>query len=47
MLISEQRAAIRKALRDELGFRGSRISAEFVEALRLYALNGQGDMDLL
>jgi uncharacterized protein len=45
MLISEQRAAIRKALRDELGFRGSRISAEFVEALRLYALNGQGDMD--
>ncbi|MDQ6735790.1 MAG: DUF2309 domain-containing protein, partial [Nitrospirota bacterium] len=45
MLISEQRAAIRKALRDELGFRGSRISAEFVEALRLHALNGQGGMD--
>lgn len=45
MLMSEQRAAIRKALRDELGFRGSQISAEFVEALRLHALNGQGDMD--
>ena len=46
MLVAEQRAAIRKALRDELGIRGSRISAEFIEALRLYALNGQGDMDV-
>lgn len=45
MLVSDQRAAIRKALRDELGIRGSRISAEFVEALRLYALNGQENMD--
>ena len=45
MLVAEQRAAIRKALRDELSVRGSRISADFVEALRLYTLNGQGDMD--
>ena len=45
MLVAEQRAAVRKALRDELGVRGSRISSEFVEALRLCALNGQGDMD--
>ncbi|HKN85932.1 MAG TPA: DUF2309 domain-containing protein [Nitrospiraceae bacterium] len=46
MLVAEQRAAIRKALRDELGVRGSRISADFIEALRRYALNGQGDMEV-
>lgn len=44
MLVSEQRAIIRKALRDHLGVRSSRISSEFVEALRLYALNGEADM---
>lgn len=42
MLISEQRAVIRKALRDQLNIRGSRIVPEFVEALRLHALNGGG-----
>jgi uncharacterized protein len=40
MLVSEQRAVIWKALRDRLGFRGSRISQEFVEALRLRAMDG-------
>ncbi len=42
MLVSEQRAVIWKALRDRFGVRGSRISPEFVEALRLQALNGEG-----
>ena len=46
MLVSEQRAIIRKALRDQLGVRGSRISSEFVEALRLHALNGQEAMEV-
>ena len=45
MLVSEQRAIIRKALRDEVGSRGSRISPEFVEALRFQALNGEGGME--
>jgi uncharacterized protein YbcC (UPF0753/DUF2309 family) len=45
MLVSEQRAIIRKAVRDQLGVRSSRISPEFVEALRLHALNGEGDMN--
>jgi uncharacterized protein YbcC (UPF0753/DUF2309 family) len=45
MLVSEQRAVIWKALRDRLGVRGSRISPEFVEALRLQALNGEGAME--
>ncbi len=44
MLVSEQRAVIWKALRDRLGFRGFRIAPEFVEALRLQALNGDGGM---
>jgi len=42
MLIAEQRAVIRKALRDQLNIRGSRIVPEFVEAVRLHALNGGG-----
>lgn len=44
MLVSEQRAVIWKALRERLGFRGSRIAPEFVEALRLHALHGNGDV---
>ncbi len=42
MLVSEQRAIIWKALRDHLGFRGFLISPEFVETLRLQALNEEG-----
>ena len=45
MLIAEQRAIIWKALRDRVGLRGSRISPEFVEALRLQALNGEGEAE--
>ncbi|HEY3196846.1 MAG TPA: DUF2309 domain-containing protein [Nitrospirales bacterium] len=41
MLVAEQRSTIWKALRDRVGVRASRISAEFVEALRLQALNGE------
>jgi uncharacterized protein YbcC (UPF0753/DUF2309 family) len=44
MLVSQQRAVIWKAVRDRLGVRGSRISPEFVEALRLQALNGEEGM---
>ncbi len=43
MLVAEQRAIIWKTLRDRVGFRGSRISPEFVEALRLQALNGESE----
>lgn len=43
MLVSEQRAVIWRALRERLGFRGSRIAPAFVEALRLHTLNGNGD----
>lgn len=45
MLVAEQRAVVWKALRDRLGFRGLRISQEFVEALRLHCLNGNGGME--
>jgi uncharacterized protein len=45
MLVSEQRAVIWKALRDQLGVRGSR-TPEFVEALRLQALNGEEAMEI-
>jgi uncharacterized protein YbcC (UPF0753/DUF2309 family) len=45
MLVSEQRAVIWKALGDELGLRGSRVSPEFVETLRLQAMNGEGDTE--
>jgi uncharacterized protein YbcC (UPF0753/DUF2309 family) len=41
MVASEQCATIRKALRERLGLHGSRISPDFVEALRRRALNGQ------
>jgi len=44
MLVSEQRAIIWKALRDQHGIRGSHISQEFVETLRLQALNGEVGM---
>lgn len=44
MVQSEQRAVIWKALRDELGLRGSRIGPEFVEALRRHALQGEGEL---
>jgi uncharacterized protein YbcC (UPF0753/DUF2309 family) len=43
MLVSEQRAVIWKALRNELGVRSSRVSPEIVEVLRVQALNGEGD----
>ncbi len=43
MLVSEQRALIWRTLRDQLGVRGSRIAPEFVEGLRLHALNGKDD----
>lgn len=45
MVVSEQRAVIWKALRERLGFRGSRISLEFVESLRLHSLNGHGRLE--
>lgn len=45
MLVTEQRAIVWRALRDRLGFRGIRISQEFVEALRLHCLNGNGGME--
>ncbi|WP_447979286.1 DUF2309 domain-containing protein [Candidatus Nitrospira bockiana] len=45
MVVGEQRAVIWKALRGELGLRGSRISPGFVEALRLQAMNGEESLD--
>ncbi len=42
MLTSEQGATIRKALQGRLGLHESRITPEFVEALRKRALNGEG-----
>lgn len=45
MLASEQRAAIWKALRERLGFRGFLISPQLVEAFRRQALNGEPGMD--
>jgi uncharacterized protein YbcC (UPF0753/DUF2309 family) len=39
MVVSEQRALIWKALRDRFALRGSRINAEFVEALRRRSLD--------
>jgi len=45
MLVSEQRAVIWKALHNQLGLRGSRISPGFVEALRRQAMNGEGGTD--
>jgi len=45
MLVSEQRAMIRKALRERLGLHGSRVTSELVEALRRQALNGEGAVE--
>ncbi|MEW6543355.1 MAG: DUF2309 domain-containing protein [Nitrospirota bacterium] len=45
MLASEQRALIRKALRERLGLHGLRVTPEFVEMLRTRALNGAGEAD--
>ena len=41
MLASEQRAIIRKALRESFGLHGSRVTPELIEALRRRALNGE------
>jgi uncharacterized protein YbcC (UPF0753/DUF2309 family) len=41
MVASEQRAAIRRALRERLGLHGSHTPTELVEVLRLQALNGE------
>ena len=45
MVVSEQRALIWKALRDQLGPNGSRVEAEFVEALRRRALDDDAPVD--
>ncbi|MGH7165006.1 MAG: putative inorganic carbon transporter subunit DabA, partial [Nitrospiraceae bacterium] len=41
MVATEQRAAIRQALRERLGLHGSQVSPELVEVLRRRALNGE------
>jgi hypothetical protein len=43
LLDAEQQALVRKALRERLGLRGSRLTPALVEALRQCALTGQGD----
>jgi len=45
MVVSEQRALIWKALRDQLGLHGSRVEAEFVEALRRRALDEEAPVE--
>ena len=45
MVVSEQRALIWKALRDRLGLHGSRVDAEFVEALRRRALDEDASVE--
>ena len=45
MVGSEQRALIWKALRDRLGLHGSRVDAEFVEALRRRALDEEASVE--
>ena len=45
MVVSEQRALIWKALRDRLGLHGSRVEAEFVEALRRRALDDDAPVE--
>jgi hypothetical protein len=45
MLASEQRTLVRKALDERLGLHGSRVTSEFVEALRARALSGEDAMD--
>ncbi len=45
MLAAEQQAIVRKALRERLGLRSSRITPALVETLRQRALNGEGDLE--
>ena len=45
MLADEQGAVIQKALHEHLGLHGSRVTPEFVEALRRQALNENGTPD--
>jgi len=45
MLADEQGAVIQKALREQLGLHGSRVTAKFVEALRRQALEGDGALE--
>ncbi len=45
MVDAEQQALVRKALRERLGLRGSRLTPALVEALRQCALTGQGDRE--
>jgi uncharacterized protein YbcC (UPF0753/DUF2309 family) len=47
MIASEQRATIRRALREQLGLHGSQAPAELVEVLRLQALNGEVSQETL
>lgn len=42
MVATEQRAAIRRALRERLGLHGRHVRSDLVEGLRLWALNGNG-----
>ena len=45
MMAAEQRAIIRRALRERLGLHGSQISPELVEASRLWALDEYGSAE--
>jgi uncharacterized protein YbcC (UPF0753/DUF2309 family) len=45
MLAAEHQAVVRRALRERLQLRSSRITPGLVEGLRLRALSGEGDMD--
>jgi uncharacterized protein YbcC (UPF0753/DUF2309 family) len=45
MLADEQGVVIQKALREHLGLHGSRVTANFVEALRRQALEGNSALD--
>jgi hypothetical protein len=45
VLADEQGAVIQRALCEHLGLHGSRVTQEFVEALRRQALNGDGALD--
>lgn len=45
VLTDEQEAVIQRALREQFGLHGSRVTLKFVEALRREALNGEGTSD--
>ena len=47
MLDAEQQAIVKKALREQIGLRSSRMTPSLVEALRQRALAGQGDPEPL